>query len=269
MHGNVEYVTQSDREAVPEVKGWYIKGMRTKYLQEVSEWQIGVRLSPAEGAGERAVERAVEMDREMNLSLRVVRFFDEQGDGIPLQVRMGLSCVMGWETPGLERRREVCASGEDMQWASGSVALSAKPLYGERKRDPMYFREVADFAVRALTGPVRFDAVAVAVTSDVSVSEMDMSCETGDDTCREGLEEVNNGMLRRIADAVEGEMLKIGVPSWLFSRVLLIPTCRLGSHANVTEKEDPCRMSKAYGQYQASFSSYAMIAPFFKVCGLH
>ena len=267
LQGTVEYVTQADRETLPDVRH-YAKGMTTKYGQQVSEWHVAVLLYPKPSANVHAVQRALESNAQLSLTLRVVRFFDNSTHGIPLHLSLPLPCVLGWHTPGLERRRPVC-DDTPQNPPDGAVALLSKPLHTNRKRDPHYFYEVAHWATRALFGPVRFDAVVVPVVVDASVSEMDFNCEGAHESCRQDLLDVNQGMLERIANAVETEFKRMAIPSADFSRVMLVPTCRLGSHANGTEKEDPCSASTGYGQFYTAFSTYAMIAPYFKVTSLH
>lgn len=260
--GEVEYVNWVSSMIVPKPKGRYRKRMTTKFGSEVSEWQIGIRLEARRGLTEGAVVRAVEANVALNVSLLVVRYDDKV---FPMDVRMQMSCVMGWTLPGLEGREETCGPIEEQgRMAEGSILLSGSALYGSKKRDPRYYREVANFAARGLMGAVRYDYVAMSVVSDVSVSDMDLHC--GEDVvCRRRMEEVNEGLLMRIRDVVEEEMEIIGVPRSLFPRLLLIPTCRLGSHSNGTEKDDPCSVGKRYGQYHATFFSYAILAPYFKV----
>lgn len=258
--GNVEWVHHVTQFLVPGIKGGYKPGMKNQFGKYVTEWQVGVKLHPRKGSPVRAVWDAAEVNTAVNMTLPVVRY-DEVV--IPWRVPMGLGCVMGWTVPGVENREESC--GSEGEGANGAILFSGSALYGGKKRDKNHFAEIANFAARALMGPVRYDAVAIGVVSDYSRSDMEYLCRVGDIECWERLDDGNAEMMEGIAETVEEELETIGVPRELFSRVLLIPSCRLGSDAARTEWRDPCNQSKRYGQYYATFYSYAMLSPFFKV----
>lgn len=260
VEGKVEWVHHVTQFLVPGIKEGYKPGMKNKFGKYVTEWQVGVRLQPRKGSDLRAVWDAAKANRAVNMTLPVVRY-DEVV--IPWQVPMGLGCVMGWTMPGVADREDSCGSGGE--GASGAILFSGTALYGGKKTDKSHFREIANFAARALMGPVRYDVVAMGVVSDFSRSDMEYLCRVGDVECWQRLDDGNAELMQGIAQTVEEELEIIGVPRELFSRVLLIPSCRLGSDAARTEWRDPCKQSKRYGQYYASFYSYAILSPFFKV----
>lgn len=241
-------MTWVNERVVPKVEGRYATAMKTSEGPEVSAWQVGIRLEARNGSTEEAVARAVQGNVDLNLNVPVIRY-DEMS--FPMELNLQMSCVIGWTVPGLEGREgreETCGAVEELgMMAEGSLLVSGSALYGGKKRDPRYLREVANFAARGLMGPLRFDYVAVSVVSDVSVSDIDLHCGE-DEACRRRMEEVKEALLRRIRGVLEEELHLTGVPRSLFPRLLLIPVCRLGSDSNGTEKDDPCKVRKEYGQ---------------------
>lgn len=260
VNGTVEWVHHVTQFLVPAIKNGYKPGMRNKFGKFVTEWQVGVKLYPAQTGLVGAVREAAAENLQLNVTLPVVRFDEEE---IMWPIEMGLGCVLGWSTPGVEDRVEAC--GKDGKGATGAFLVSGSALYGGKKKDVRHFREIANFAARALMGPVRYDAVAMGVVTDYSLSDMEYKCRVADVECWQKLDDWNVRMMEAVARTVEEELAMLGVPSELFSRVLLIPSCRLGSDADRNEWRDPCKESKRYGQYFATFYSYTMLAPFFKV----
>lgn len=252
----VEYVIHANKFLT---RGKYAPGKRTIFGREVTEWHVGIRLQPAPSALESAVHDAFRHDRQINISLPVIRY-DEKI--IPMFVNMNAACVMGVRTPGVHRAEE-CAT--DHRTATGAVLFSGSSLYGTKKRSKQHFREVANFAARALLGPIRYHTVVMSVVTDFSQSDADYRCAASE-SCRLRLDLDNHKHLTSIAQTVMDELDAIGVPRALFSRLIILPSCRLGSDPWKSEREDPCRSSKRYGQYYATFFSYAILAPYFKVC---
>lgn len=258
----VEYVSHLNPFIIPSLpKGVvYRPGLRSHYGQTVTQWSMGLLLTPAEGAPQTAVWDAFRANPRLSAQLQVARFDDVI---IPWSLEMDLGCTMGVDMPGMANREPQCAPDGGGQ-SNTSVLISGSALYGSKKRDRNHYREVANFAARALLGPLRFDVVAMSVVTDFSVSDMQYRCEGQAPSCHADMEARNAKLLTDIAEVVEEEMTEIGVPSELFERVLLIPACRLGTDAAESEEGDPCRMSKRYGQYHATLFSYAMLAPYFK-----
>jgi hypothetical protein len=75
----------------------------------------------------------------------------------------------------------------------------------------------------------------------------------------------NENFIRRIATVVEIEMISIGVPRRLFSSVILVPACRLGSDASGSERGAPCASSFWSGQFFTNVFSYTLVGPYFRV----
>lgn len=260
IEGKVEYVTHVNPFNIPRVPRGYRPGLKTYYGREVSQWQVGLALSPQVRDGGGVVADAAAQDAAIDANITVIRY-DEVGMMMP--VRMSLRCVMGWgPLRGVEERRATCGNGA--RDASGAAVFSSGMLFGVKKLQPKYYREVGNFAARALMGPLKFDAVVMPIVTQYSVADTELKCGN-DEVCRRMMDEENEALLKKVAGEVEDELELIGVPSRLFSRVLIVPSCRLGTDANATEKGDPCKWSEWYGQYQATFFTYTMLAPFFKV----
>lgn len=240
----------------------YRPGDTTVFGREVTEWQVGLVLRPTNPTtSTTAVPHAVASDAQLSVTLYLLRF---DGIAIPFSISLPLSCVLGWQLPTvLTSHGAHCNDGA--RDARGAVLFSAGALHGRKKRSAYHYRELANFAARALLGALRFDAVVIAVVVDFSASDVQMRCGP-DVLCAKRLDEANRRMINGVAVAVEEEMARLRVPPKLFERVVLVTSCRLGSDAIGSERGNPCRVSKQYGQYYASFFSYAMLAPFFKVC---
>lgn len=267
VSAHFEYVNHITTFLIPRIpgrpRGSYRPGLRTKFGREVTEWQAGLKLYPRDPHHpnpETAIKEAVAENDEINITMSVIRYDQVV---FPLNIRMSLACVLGWVPLGVEGRKDVC--GEKGKGANGSILFSGSSLYGPKKRDSKHFREVANFAARALMGPLSYDMVAMSAVVMHSGADIDLMCHGQPPSCREKLQNENAEHMTDIANVVEEELVKIGFPRNLFSRLILLPSCRLGSDATRSEKGDPCFKSKRYGQYYATFFSYAILAPFFKV----
>lgn len=259
--GRVEYVLHSTKMLLRSngLKP-YKPGTTDKFGREITEWQVGLWLAPKR-AGEAAVVKAMTSGRDMNVTLAIKPYGE---DTIMWNINnMSLACVLGWELPESVRNRSTC--GKEGNGAKGGVLFSGTALYGEKKKKRKHFREIANFAARALLGEVKFDAIVMGVVSDYSKEDISLKCNGQDWRCWDAMEDKNRQSLSDIASVVEEELTAIGVPSEMFNRIMLVPSCRLGSDANGTERGDACVRSKRYGQYYASFFTYTILAPFYKV----
>jgi hypothetical protein len=88
---------------------------------------------------------------------------------------------------------------------------------------------------------------------------------TNGSLCLQRLENGNHELLKRIAREVESELSVLGVPSHMFANVVLLPMCRLGSHASGSERGSPCSASFWSAQYLAGFFTYALVGPYHRV----
>jgi hypothetical protein len=75
----------------------------------------------------------------------------------------------------------------------------------------------------------------------------------------------NELFLNRVKELVELELHVLGVPTRLFSSVIILPMCRLGSHARGSERGSPCASSFWSGQYIATYFGYTLVGAYFKV----
>lgn len=259
-----EYVLEVCPALVPKVPKGHRPALRTRYGREAVEWQLGIRVSPSDPNQPQTLEEAVRQGAVANLTIPAHRY---DGESFLYNIAFPLRCALGWDVlppiiPSALRSEPICDAGG--AGASSTVLLSGSSLYGSKKRDPKHFKEVAHFAARALRGAVRFQAVIMSVVTDFSAADIALKCGA-DMTCAQGLEKQNMDLLHRVARVVETEFAALGLPEELRARVVLVPTCRLGSDAANSEKDDPCQISHRYGQYHATFFAYGVIAPYFKV----
>lgn len=237
----------------------YSPGKTTVHGREITEWQVGLLIQAREPS-ERptAVAQAFATNALLTLNVSVTRYEEAR---IGLQTQLSLSCVKGYDMHGLSLTA-TCAQGNQTT-AVGGLLVSGSALYGVKKKRPKNIREIAHFAARALAGPLRFDLVVMSVVSDFSMSDLNYRCD-GEQVCEHGLWKKNFDLLNDVSDEIERELQLVGLGA-LADRVLLVPSCTLGSDASASEWRDACTVSKHYGQYWATFYTYAALAPFFKV----
>lgn len=257
-----EYVLEVCPALVPKVPNRYRPGLRTRFGHEGVEWQLGIRVSPTNPAHP-DISQAVRDGAVANVTIPAHRY---DGVSLPYELSFPLRCALGWGQlpaflPGAHRDAPACDAGG--VGASGAVLLSGSALYGKKKREARYFKEVAHFAARGLRGTVRFQAVVMSVVSEYPASEIALRCG-GDAECVGELERRNMELLQAIGRVVEEEFRLLGVEEELLGRVAIVATCRLGSDAGRSERDEPCGVSKHAGQYVATYMSYGMVAPYFK-----
>lgn len=151
--------------------------------------------------------------------------------------------------------------------SSTSVLLSNNPLYGRKRTHAKYYAEIAHFALRALTGPIRYDAVVMGVAAPLSHSDIMYMCDdalqnanvnaNANDKCHartnEVLNDIANAVTKHIIDIVRNNTLAYQ----LLPRISIVPVCTLGSDAARSERFVPCAQSKHFGQYWAPSLLYA------------
>lgn len=242
--------------------GAYKPGVKTKYGDEVSEWQVVVSIY---GSGDEE-DFGARVREAWGSGLAVVpiafrRFDAPPGDVGVFNATFSAACVFGWADsapfPLLASARPACAS------ARGAVALGGSPLHGAKARDPVEMRQVAHFCARSLLGPVAFDLVALPVVPRTSLSEVDGRCGA-DAECARREHVANANFLRRIASAIEEELFLLDVAPRLFARVVLVPICRLGSNFRGAEEAWPCRSSFWSGQYISSYLMFNLAGTAFR-----
>lgn len=246
--------------------GAYTPGVTTKYGDEVSEWQVIVSIYGAGGEEEQEFG-AVVRDAWGQAGLAFVpiafrRFDAPPGEVAIFNATFSADCLFGWDDTSpfpllASARRPSCAS------ARGAVALGGSPLHGAKARDPVKVREVAHFCARSLLGPVAFDLVALPVVPRTSLSEVASRCGA-DAECARREHGANAQFLRSIAEAVEEELFLLDVAPHFFSRVILVPICRLGSNFRGAEEGWPCRSSFWSGQYISSYLMFNLVGTAFR-----
>lgn len=268
----VDYVTRVDSFLIHF--NTYTPGKRNSKMREVSEWQMGITIFPEDSQTGLTMQEFAELlvkastaDDPALLKLNMsISHFDNTV--IPFSPHMRLACVVGWlhdahypPIPRLMRSSKCLRSLKD---ADGAVVLSGSSLYGSKNREPKYFREVAQFAARALYGPIKFNTVVMSVIVNETIGGIAYRCGTNE-TCRTDLSAKNRVQLEEIRKVVEEEFDILEVPRMRAPQVILVPACRLGSHAwGSTEQNAPCGACHMFGQYHSTFFAYAMVGAFYK-----
>jgi hypothetical protein len=142
--------------------GPYKSGKKTRYGQEVTEWQVIVSLSSASDGPETESSFAALLhaarETKLHLTLPMHRY-----DSVPVssfEASISLSCVLGWDYSVAFRTLPRFRSGNHCgNGVTGAVALAGSALHGEKRKFEKHYKEVAHFAARALLGPMRFDSV--------------------------------------------------------------------------------------------------------------
>lgn len=283
LRTNVDFVTHADPFVFNKKK--YHPKYRTTHNRQVSEWQIAISIAPdlemnSSPYKSYSQKQFTEFIRQLSVGSNPASFnfgftlrrYD--GEQFRFNPTMSLACATGWELdpvfPPLKEMSEEprCAKGA---WrVGGSVAISGKALYGDKSRDSKHYYEIAQFAARALRGPVRFNAALVAVVVNSSLSDISYRCAVppkGETTeqCEQRYHDQNLAHLTKIRNVVEQELEALNVDRRLFSKVVIMPFCRLGTDAAHSERDNPCKESHRHAQYHATFYSYAMVAPYYRV----
>lgn len=258
----VEYVVHGSHFLLR--KGPYKPGKNTVHGRQTTDWHVGLVLEHS-AHNKRFLDRAFFFESAADYSITLipsitVRHYDDKL--IPFKFRLPFACVQGWMPLGVSR--EPNCSVENPYAAQGAALFSGSALYGLKKHSVGHFREVAHFAARALTGPIRYDTVVMSVVMDKTISDADVICAT-DMACRQTLLADNINLLDNVATEVERELDIIGLPKHVASNVIIIPSCTLGSATEQAERGDACAVSKHYGQYWATVFTYASLAPFYRV----
>ncbi|KAI0566273.1 hypothetical protein FGB62_11g14 [Gracilaria domingensis] len=97
-----------------------------------------------------------------------------------------------------------------------------------------------------MQGPVRFDIAVMPVIVDRSISE----CNMGDSSLLDNVSMQNKELFERVADNMFAELDTTGVPDNVYERVVLMPLCRLGAHAQGFEGGCVSRVSTRFVHYR-------------------
>lgn len=271
----VDYVIQSDLNLNAGVFTRYTPGMRNRRGYAVSEWQVSVSVVPAlyssVGSQRELEDLLLNLSKgprpaRLSLALQLNRF---DGVRVPFKPWMSLGCVMGWAAPTAyppsPRLNSYPRCARSAVASNGAVLFSGSSLYGRKNSDARYYFELAHFAARGLHGPLKFSTVVITISSRYSISDMAHRCGDEGGECRKRIALENERHFEGVRDAVEKELAVLGVPRSSYGDVMLVPGCRLGSHAAGVEAELwPCGLSFNYGQYSATLFAYAMLSPFYK-----
>ncbi|KAI0561175.1 hypothetical protein FGB62_91g118 [Gracilaria domingensis] len=233
----------------------YSPGKKTKRRFEVYECQLVVTLRSEVNRSDFAdyVQGLADDPRvSLELDIPLDRF---DGQQLAFNPSFSLGCVFGWQPPDVIRSYAPARIEEP-----SAMLFCANSLSGNKKAREGYHAEVAHWAARSMQGPVRFDIAVMPVIVDRSISE----CNMGDSTCLEDVSMQNKELFERVADNVVAELDKIGVPDDVYERIVLMPFCRLGAHAQGFERGDACRGSQRYGQHHVTLMPYTLLGGYYK-----
>lgn len=271
---NVDYVLQTEPFLNLFSHTAYKPGKVNQKGLALAEWQVSVSVVPSLSFGlknrDELIDHLIQLSQfpqgtTIRLSLTLLRYDNVV---IRFEPSMSLACVTGWVMPSAYpliarlNGEPTCSRGHER--ADGAVLFSGSFLYGSKNRHARYYTELAHFAARGLHGPMKFSNVVLSILPLYSISHMSLKCK--DETaCWGKLKQENRQHLEEIRDVIETEFIELGVKRASFQDVIIMPGCRLGSHASGTEESTgPCGKSYKYGQYMAKVYGYAMLSPFYK-----
>ena len=107
--------------------------------------------------------------------------------------------------------------------------------------------------------------VTVTIVTDWSTSEIQHRCR-GNITCVRSYHDQNTELLRLVTKTTAEELELLGVPKTVFSKIIIMPFCRLGSDYEGKEHRNPCAVSFFSAQYHATYFGYTLVGPYHKVC---
>lgn len=245
-------------------RGPYTPGKKTTHGRQTTDWHVGLVLQISDH-NSNLFGRAFSFEEAADYSITLVpsitvRHYDNTT--VPFKFRLPFACIQGWMPLGVLRESN-CSVANPFA-ARGAALFSGSALYGRKKGNVQHFREVAHFAARALTGPVRYNTVVMSVVMDATVSDADVICGANVE-CRQGVLTKNINLLDDVAQEVERELAVMGMPDHVARNIIIIPSCTLGSATEQAERGDACSISKHYGQYWATVFTYASLAPYYRV----
>jgi hypothetical protein len=236
----------------------------------VKEWQLIATIDTknrkaTHGDLNTLIERATAANAllEINLPMKM-----RGGDVENLKLRLSLSCIAGLSSrTAMPKLRHLPPRSDTCDKARGAVALSGGPLFGAHLHDPVAWRGIAHYAARALFGNMWHETVAVGVHPRHTLADMHYVCTNNytnlaeQSRCIVEHHDRNTRLLKNIAMEIEKEFTMLGIPRADWSRLILFPTCRLGSDFLGKEKGMPCEESHHGGQKILGHSGYAMFGP--------
>lgn len=229
------------------------------------EWQILLSISSSgkNGGVDELKEELWRLEQSKNAEIFVEFPVNTRGGTIEtFQTRMGIACVSGLTRttslpplPHLPQREH-----SDCQDTSTSVMLLGNSLFG-RKRDSKTGRsELAHFAIRSLLGHIRFDTVVLPVLTNHTVSQVQYHCGN-DRRCHSQFAHSAQKLLNDVASDLNEELDQANVPVHLWSRIIVMPFCRLGSDHKEFERHYPCLRTYRMGQFALGNLVYTLFSP--------
>jgi hypothetical protein len=235
----------------------------------VKEWQLIATVTASHpNTSSSALQTILERTTKAGALLEIELPMEVEGGGVETyQLRFSLCCVAGLTShTALPISRHLPRRSDTCENARGAVALSGGPLFGSHLHDPAAWRAIAHFAARSLFCSMWFETVAVGVHPEKTMAEIQHLCTRGhqnpDSRCVGEHHDRTRQLLRNITMEMEREFTSLRIPRNEWSRVILFPTCRLGSNFQGTEKAMPCGESHHAGQKILGHSGYAMFGPY-------
>lgn len=252
---NINYVLHSTKFLLDHKR--YEPGARTIHGNQETEWHIGISINT-----NILMKLQKEIEKTyLSISIKVLTY-SSQIENVMFKPNITLSCIQGLQ---LHLNKQLLNRPKSSM--NGSVLISSNPLYGIKRNQSKYYKEIAHFAARALTGPIRFDAVVMSITLPATQSDIYSHCHGYDSVgCNKRMISKNHNLLNTVALEIQKELIVLGFQDLDIERkIILMPVCTLGSDSKSSESWNPCSQAKHNGQYWSSILAYAVIAPFFKV----
>ena len=262
MAVDVDFVQRADSFLLT---GPYRIGKKTRHGSELSTHHIAITLvsttNVSQAAFNREIYRLSSAGAVLDIAIPLKRF---DGFLLTFSTSFMLSCATGWEQPDTFPTLSSLQSSEcttSAHAASGAVLLAASPPRLNARHDARQLSLMAHFAARALSGSMPFDAVVIPILVNNTVEDRN-TCR--DSQCISLMENQNTVDFEHIRHSIEEEFRILDLPRSKWSRLILLPFCRLGSAATQREHGAPCALDYQYGLYHAFFFTYLMAAPYFK-----
>jgi hypothetical protein len=242
-----------------------------KSYRNADEWQIYVGLAPRQNGTAADTAKEKEMDSALS-------DLESQGTFLELSVtfRTGAQSFKNFKSsfllgciPGLTARtalpltdRMFHSRPASCNQSSGALLVSGGALWGELT-SPIGRVRAAHFAARALTGYLRYEAVAIGVMLPRTIAHIQHICGERR-ACFDSYQRANYQFMKALARDMEKALQDANVMSSIWQNIVLFPFCKLGSDFDGTEHKYPCNWSSYLGQHHYGYLSYTLFSPFVK-----
>jgi hypothetical protein len=242
-----------------------------KSYRDPDEWQVHISLAHRQNEATSDAISEKDMDTmlldleregaflELSLTFRTgVQSFK------PFTASFLLGCI-----PGLTARTALPPTDQmfhspsvSCSQSSGALIVSGGALWGGLT-SPAGRIQAAHFAARALTGYLRYEAVAIGVILPRTIAQIQHIC--GDRRACSGYYQRKNDLfMNALASDMERALQYADVSPSIWPKIVLFPFCKLGSDFDGAERNIACSWSRYFGQHHYGYLSYTLFSPLVK-----